>query len=403
MKKITEKIFYDVHCHILDLTQPNFFVYVNEFKDKLGNEAVKFLLSPDYIIDSNNKHAIEKLANLLNVMSHSQSEIIDLVENDLNGFFLKSAKEKPFIKEGEFRIREMNFDKYCMTPLVMDFNVAYQNYENLYYNIKQNKDVEYFAESFYSSVNEFYKKNPDSKLELYPFLGINTPSYELKQIEKFLHRYLRRYEPVKRSTSMASRSALFAGIKLYPPLGFDPWPSDKKEREKVELIYNFAVEKNIPVTTHCDDGGYRIIAPEEAWKYTSPDRYSEILKKYPGLKINFAHLGQQYYRSYGIFKQNDWRIKIFKLMLEYPNVYSDFSFSIIAKNYFKTIMEEIKEFEKDEQKIIMDRIMFGSDFNINLNKVNSYTEYLRIFEDSILPDDLIMKFCNKNPEKFLFS
>lgn len=400
--KTTESYFYDTHCHIMDLTQPNLFVYVNEFKDKMGDEAIKFLLSPEYIIDRGNKHAVEKIANLLNVMSQSQSKIIQVLEEDLEGKYITSQKVKPVIERKRIKIRNFKFDKFCLTPLIMDFNVPYHNYENLYYKIPQNKDVKYYAETFYYHLKEFYKNNPDSKIELYPLLGINAPTYNKKEIEGYLNTYFSKFKPVKRSSKKVSRSSLFAGIKLYPPLGFDPWPKDKKEREKAELIYQFANDKKIPITTHCDDGGYRIMEAEMAWKYTSPDRYAEVLKKYPDLKINFAHLGQQYYRSYGLFKNNDWRIKIFKLMLEYPNVYSDFSFSIILKNYFKMILHEIGEFNEADQKIISDRLMYGSDFNINLNKIDSYTDYLRIFENSILTDEQIFKFSNINPEKFLF-
>lgn len=400
--KTTEKYFYDAHCHFMDLSQPDFFVFVNELKNKFGDEAVKFLLSPDSIIDLRNKKAIENVANLLNVMSHTQAEIIQLIEYDLEGRFLTSGKQTPVMQDGIFKIRDFSFDKFCLVPLVMDFNVTFKNFQNLYYNTHKTKTVDFYAENMISNIQEFYKTNPDTKLEIYPFLGINPQSYSYEQINEYLEKYFRNYSPEKRETKYATPESLFAGLKLYPPLGFDPWPDNEQEREKVELLYKFAEERKMPVTTHCDDGGYRIVAPELSWKYSSPERYFEVLKKYPELKLNFAHLGQQYYRSYGVLKQHKWRSIIYKLMLEFPNVYSDISYSAINKNYYKILRAETESFSKENQEVIISKILFGSDFNINLNKIKSYTEYLKIFENSALTDDNLYKICNSNPEKFLF-
>jgi hypothetical protein len=401
--KPAEKYFYDSHCHFMDLSQPDFFVFVNELKNKFGDEALKLLLSPDSIIDLRNKKAIEYLANMLNVMSHSQAEIIKLLELDLEGKFFTSEKQMPVKQNGIFKIRDFSFDKFCFVPLVVDFNVTFKNFDGLYYNTHKTRDVDFYAECMISNVQEFYRTNPETKVEIYPFLGINTQSYSYEQIKGYLDKYFADYTPEKRITKDATSTSLFAGLKLYPPLGFDPWPDSDEERAKVELLYQFAEEKKIPITTHCDDGGYRIIEPELSWKYSSPERYIEVLKKFPALKLNFAHLGQQYYRSYGILVQNKWRSKIYKLMLEYPNVYSDISYSAINKNYYKILSKEIEMYIKKDQRIIVSRILFGSDFNLNLNKIKSYNEYIRIFENSALTDDNLLKLCHTNPEKFLFA
>ena len=97
---------------------------------KFGDEAVKFLLSPDSIIDIRNKKAIENVANLLNVMSHTQAEIIQLIEFDLEGRFLTTGKQTPVMQDGIFKIRDFSFDKFCLVPLVMDFNVTFKNFQN---------------------------------------------------------------------------------------------------------------------------------------------------------------------------------------------------------------------------------------------------------------------------------
>ncbi len=400
--KVKEKYFYDAHCHLMDFSQPDFFIYVNELKNKFGEEAIRFLFSPDYIIDLRNKNAIEKVANLFNVMSHSQAEILEIIEADLEGKYLKSKKTKSIIQDKKITIRAHKYDKYCLVPLVMDFNVISDSYKDLYYNTHKSKKIDFYADLLIKNIRLFYKNNPDSKLEIYPFLGINTPAYSAEDINRFLKRYFKDFSPKMGSTKDTKDSSLFAGIKFYPPLGYDPWPDDETEREKVELIYKYAEKKKIPITTHCDDGGYRVIPPELSWKYTSPERYVEDLKNYPTLKINFAHLGQQYYRSLGILKQNKWRHQIYQLMLDYPNVYSDVAYSGITSSFYKLITKEIAEFKKKDQDTILSRIIFGSDFNICLHRINSYTEYIRVFEKSVLTDDAIDKIGHLNPEKFLF-
>jgi predicted TIM-barrel fold metal-dependent hydrolase len=45
--------------------------------------------------------------------------------------------------------------------------------------------------------------------------------------------------------------------------------------------------------------------------------------------------------------------------------------------------------------------MFGTDFQVNLAKVESYSNYLRIFETSPFSDEEIEKFASENPLRFL--
>ncbi len=51
---------------------------------------------------------------------------------------------------------------------------------------------------------------------------------------------------------------IFAGIKLYPPLGFEPWPNNSEELTKVELLYDTCIKQNIPVIPHCSTGGFLV-------------------------------------------------------------------------------------------------------------------------------------------------
>lgn len=72
----------------------------------------------------------------------------------------------------------------------------------------------------------------------------------------------------------------FAGIKVYPPLGFDPWPEDDPEElAKVKLLYEYCSAKRIPVTSHCNSGGFVVTDKKLSKKITSPERWERVLNR----------------------------------------------------------------------------------------------------------------------------
>ena len=233
-------------------------------------------------------------------------------------------------------------------------------------------------------------------------------------MEKFLERWFGGYSgskkvaekvfmDMKNASVEDMSSSPFAGIKLYPPLGYDPWPEDGKKRATVEALYSFCCGKGIPITTHCDEGGFRLIPLEKSWKYTSPKRYAPIFNKYPTLKLNFAHLGHSYALPFGAAKTLEWRSEIFAMMGEHPGVYGDFSFDGTNPEYYEGLLRALDALPGNLRDIVEGRILFGSDFMVNLVKVKSYAEYFRIFSESALPRESKHAFVSENPERFLFN
>ena len=89
-------------------------------------------------------------------------------------------------------------------------------------------------------------------------------------------------------------------------------------------------------------------------------------------------------------------------MGEYDNVYADFSFSGTEIEFYQQLHHFIENLEdKSLAQKIKERSMFGSDFSINLAKVESYTNYLRIFEESPFNDEEVDLFASVNPTRFL--
>ena len=111
-------------------------------------------------------------------------------------------------------------------------------------------------------------------LKTYPFNPI-AHSYE------FLVNHLSRFVDITHTMhprhKLNDSERVFFGVKLYPPLGFDPWPQDTNELKKVRYLYSFCEKNRVPIITHCDDQGFKGINPLEAWKFTDPASWKTVL------------------------------------------------------------------------------------------------------------------------------
>lgn len=192
----------------------------------------------------------------------------------------------------------------------------------------------------------------------------------------------------------------FAGIKVYPPLGFNPWPErDAIELEKVKLLYSYCQEKSIPITTHCSKGGFRVIDEKATDWNNSPATWEKVLTKYPRLKLNIAHFG-------GELSGNKWQRKIVELILsgKYPHVYVDISYVCYKEESYASLEKMINKLCKsnDEVDTLKKKILFGTDFTICLLDIDSYQKYVKYFMDTNRFIHDKNQFCSANPHEFLF-
>jgi len=397
------KLFFDIHCHAMDLSHPNLLAFIK----RLPWRAI-LLLSPILMFLGGKK--LERVSNLLSIM-----------ENDIGGIFLIME----FYLKHDAQIQNdllTNYDTIVLTPLLIDF--GYKNITtDTYYKIPPEKPIvdqtidvfngisKYCSNELVKISSDEYDTQPRNNkaiFEIYPFLGINTRNYELVKIDKMLDKYFGTYAGSEDSYKALQAnlgkfdgnidtlgSNFFAGIKVYPPIGFDPWPEPGPEREKVIKIYEYCCGKNIPITTHCRDGGF--ILDKNAETYTSPARWEEVLKNYPNLKLNIAHFGHQGNTLF-FFPNRKWQREVVGLVQEYPKVYTDFSCRAFQDDYYKSLIEVI-----GSNKRLLERTLFGTDFMINLLWIDSYNEYLTIFRNTKnLSDKEKERFCSTNPWNFLF-
>jgi predicted TIM-barrel fold metal-dependent hydrolase len=417
-------VFYDVHCHLMNLSHPAFVSIIESMRHRPREVIYSQLVSFDYLAASILKRGGESVRNLLAVMDNDCADILFLLEDDLAGQFEVPKGTPPFkeaapLRDGTLHVAGQEFTSLVLTPLVMDFMAPSSYAFNTYYRRTPQKPIDAQINDVMFAIHTYRVKRPGGILRIYPFLGVNTKNYTLEGLAAYLEKWFADYtrdedEMERRFLAMAEEGpssaaprasrnyGLFAGIKLYPPLGFDPWPADPEEREKVEFLYAFAESKGIPITTHCDDQGYRIVSLEEALLYTAPARYRPALKKYPNLTLNFAHMGKRHIRTIGGKEQADWRDDILAFIKEYPNVYTDFSFTAGESSFYGDLSALLRRLEPHEAEKVSRRIMYGSDFMVNLFKVRSYRDYLESFSQGVLDAGLKMLFCTENPRRFLF-
>jgi len=206
----------------------------------------------------------------------------------------------------------------------------------------------------------------------------------------------------------------FSGIKIYPPLGYYPFDS------RLDGVYEFAQEKQVPVMTHCShpvvfykgkikrDMLTHPLTGEKLKKkknrkfadnWTHPDNYKEVLRKFPELKICFGHFGGSsewinYYEhtTEAQFKES-WFYKIKGLIKEHPNVYADVSYSLSEIDLYPMLKLLMME------SAVREKILFGSDFY--MAKIEGKEFKFSIDLRTALGEVNFKKIAVENPLKFL--
>jgi hypothetical protein len=402
---------------------------------------------------------IKKIMNEKNLLKSATMvrNLISFMENSIEYNFLimeyflcndrpggKYNFTPPVVRNGKFMIGDTTFDKIVICPLVIDFGYKNMKQNGIYYNIPPQKPVTKQVKDLLNAINVYYHKRISLKteagtikfdvsddhtpreeklFEIFPFMGISPDFYDYMKIEKMLNKYFSNFngndKPEVRCKMLWSKTGLFkgdldneeecknifAGIKVYPPLGYDPWPdacpacneNESKyghcecSRAKVKLIYSFCCEKNIPLITHCSAGGFK--ATDDFLRLTNPaNRWADVLNNFPKLKIDFAHFGSE---------DELWEKSIIgHIAKEGSNVFTDISCNCEKEGYYEHLESMITDGRIDRS--VAERILFGTDFMINMLWNESYNSYLNCFINTKHIRFNKLKFCHENPEKFLF-
>ncbi len=260
------------------------------------------------------------------------------------------------------------------------------------------------------------KRKPEYKDNLLPFICVDPRRPNILELVK---EYIEVHN--------------FAGIKLYPALGF--FPTDPR----LYPVWEYAEKHQIPITTHCipknkshfrtkitDDmiekaKEIKTFDRKEARKQydfaqylNHPHWYRELLKDFPDLKLNIAHFGgneewDKYLDSPRLSKSldpeyladaADWYSQIRDLIENHKNVYSDISFTVYDDRLYPLLKNLVNSHSRRPNTYpIKEKVLFGTDFYM-LQK--DYRERRFGIElRGYLTDEEYWLIAERNPKRFL--
>jgi predicted TIM-barrel fold metal-dependent hydrolase len=193
----------------------------------------------------------------------------------------------------------------------------------------------------------------------------------------------------------------FNGMKMYPPYG--TFPYDKR----YDVEYSYCETHNIPIIAHCTQDSTMYYKGKRKdltallsgckldidWTrtnkqlcdyFTHPTNYRWVFDRFPNLKISLAHIG----------RGNNWDKIIMDMMKEFPNLYTDCSYTMYNEDGWYNL--KLNLITND---VFRNRCLFGSDFFMNAVECNEeyFSKKFRVF----LGEELWKIISYDNPKRFL--
>jgi len=372
---------------------------------------------------------------LLNLMRHiikSDADVLDRIANFIEHGQGKDAPNCDITQKDVFKNLQSYYPKgtkFIALSMDMEYMDAGEVPEKF---DKQTKELE-----------QIKQENPEI---FYPFIFVDPRRIETTECfngEKNFSEYLKK----------KLEDCTFAGIKMYPALGY--WPFDKRLKD----IYDFALDKSIPIMVHCSGGpvyyrgklelnthpideNIKLFEKEPkdfAKHFSNPINYhmlmsKNILKKnwesdardYSKLKICLGHFGGEIewmkylqnpwvaatdisddYKFISLKRENwnfenefksgkfTWFSVICDLLKKYDNLYADISSSLENEKIYpllKILLESNSE--------LKNKILFGTDYY--MVSIDKSERELSIGLRSYLGEELFERIAVTNVKKFLF-
>lgn len=125
----------------------------------------------------------------------------------------------------------------------------------------------------------------------------------------------------------------FAGVKLYPPMGFRPDdnraisfahandrvrrnpPTGRALDQALAALYAWCEAEDVPIATHAS---HSMGAGPDTEKYSAPWLWRSVLHDHPGLRVNLAHFG-----GFGRHNPQSWQQQLGALMADDAQLFFD--------------------------------------------------------------------------------
>lgn len=140
----------------------------------------------------------------------------------------------------------------------------------------------------------------------------------------------------------------------------------------------------------------------------SPEHYEEVFHEFPNLKLCFAHMGIDGDVNFRSSTQNgvglSWYQYIMNMMLTYPNIYMDISYTLSYDGFYQWFIQEYNKMPQHVQ----DRIMFGTDFFMTVQELQGDDNI--IYQNAVkelgsllflkLADENVLRYLNSNVQTY---
>ncbi|MBI5184781.1 MAG: amidohydrolase family protein [Nitrospinae bacterium] len=422
-----KKYFIDTHCHLFNIDHIPLYAFLDRINLNLGKWGALFL-NLNKALDENKKF-----------MEFFESEPEKNIEN-----LVSEINQIAGVGDLQDRCK-------ILTPLAMDFELA----DNCRHETLSNQ-VSRLLGSIKNSKGILDQYN----FKVLPFLGLDLRRFDgidENGIENHLKRLISDYagsikDADGRHDPANLESGDIIGIKLYPPIGFNPYPENEATRRKYLAVYRTIIQLDLPVTVHCQKVSYNLVDKKKKEQFTTPINWERVLKEQDlkDLRINLAHFGGEegikatlwddeslwgddFFGgiNFDRVNQNNWTFAIIKLLKSYKNTYSDISAfdykdreAVFALGWLLSL-DHAGEFNSLGSFKLKDKLLWGSDRPMILPQFSSYKEYFDGFLKAIdisqmnfgsfntpkkkygeakipVQNDLLESFININPMKFLF-
>jgi len=442
-------LFIDSHCHFFSAKHIPLTQSIQRIQNQLfGSTAKKVAAGP----------VLTTLSPIFPFAGVIADDLIDRVIPFIQFFDTDAVYSLDQTLTSISTIPDMDIDNRLkiFTPLVMDFEQCV-SYKRLSEQVKDLKDNITQLGSDYAHTNYL----------ILPFMGIDFRRFDnvaadaiASSIDSLIQENVgSALKQFTLDTLETAENGDFIGIKLYPSLGSDLWPSENTAQWSEKRARNIEVVKalsnlSVPVTTHCQEGSYKCGDPNKKDKvlvnYASPQKWLSLLKasEVIDIRLNLAHFGGEDgvgdmfmwwdnmeettpYDHTGVRVEASWTYWIIKILKTYPNAYSDlgaFNFDDqrgAASLLWLLHLDNLDQLGIEGPYKLMDKLLWGTDIPMTLVDYQNYAQQYDAFmsntnltrmrtdlefeydlppADSVVSDhnNLVETLVNKNPSKFLF-
>lgn len=351
------KPFFDVHCHLFNLVDVPLWETISG--------AMKM-------------HTLVGLASILKGPSilSEQRYFIRFFERSPQSNLLWLSKQinDALNKSGGIgEIRDM-FDSIVITPLIMDFDTHIESLECM--------PGDETVESQYHRLDDAIVESNTTLASLglpvraFPFMGLALDKFnksdsrsKLQAFQAWWEAYGMSSEERKLPWNQMPQKAI--GIKLYPALGFQPYP-DSRARDIYLEFYSWCITKDIPLTVHCQPGAFDPDNLAGGDKNSSPLFWKKVLETdgMKTLRINFAHFGgggniPNLLESTSEMNAKNETSIIVSLLRDYPNTFADlaaidFSNPAISRGFADLLTKDLHQELRNKHSLCA-KLIWGSD------------------------------------------